>query len=311
MSCYRPLAAFSENGSRPKLVGRGRDVLVGSAGQSPNMELPCGHCIGCRQDKARAWSIRLNHEAQLYDSNLFVTLTYDEAHLPASKSLEYSDFQGFMRRVRKEVKGVSASPLGTKPIRFFVSGEYGERFGRPHWHTVLFNTYFRDQVQFVNGTYRSSQVERLWERGDVVIGSLTPASAAYVAGYTLNKLYGRQGAEHYEDVVNLRTGELTSRRPPFCVMSRRPGIGYWWFLKYGADLFPGDFAVQDGKKFKVPNYYWRFFQERNYGQVVEQISQGRYDRAREKPLEESSDERRAVREDVCKARMQLFHSRTL
>lgn len=302
MSCYHPLPAYADRS--------GGSVSVGyhAGQQGDKLELPCGRCIGCRLDKSRQWSIRVMHEAQLYGSNLFLTLTYSPEHLPPSLSLEYRDFQNFMKRLRKEVRGVDPGPRRSYPVRFFCSGEYGETYGRPHWHAILFNVHFGDEVRYVNGTLRSETCERLWGRGNAVLGAVTPQSAAYVAGYTLSKVYGNP--DHYEDVVDVETGEVTSRRPPFCTMSRRPGIGAWWYEKYGRDLFPHDFAVSDGKKYKVPQYYWRRFQESGAPDTVEDISHRRFLRAKEVDRHESSEERRAVREQVAWARVRTFSPRT-
>lgn len=302
MSCFYPLPARVADESGRVTVG----YHPGKLGDKP-IELPCGVCIGCKNDRARAWSIRIMHEAQLYDSNLFVTLTYEDEFLPKSLSLEYGDFQKFMRRLRKELRGVSPSPVGSHPIRFFVSGEYGEKLQRPHWHAILFNTYFSDSVRFVNGTCRSSVCERLWKFGNVVIGSVTPQSAAYCAGYTLSKMK----ASSYEDVVDLATGEISERRPPFCQMSRDPGIGAWWYERYARDCFPADYAVVEGKRFKVPRYYWRKFQEAGDALDVEDVALGRVERARAVPVEESSSRRRDDRATVAKARLKLSKERKL
>lgn len=249
------------------------------------------------------------HEAQLYDSNLFLTLDYAPENLPESRSLEYPHFQNFMKRLRKELKGVSKAPNGQRPIRFFCAGEYGELRGRPHWHAILFNTRFPDMVRFVNGTARSDLAESLWKKGRVVIGEVTPASASYVAGYSLSKVYGRNAEEYYEDVVNLSTGEVTSRRPPFCTMSRRPGIGAWWFDRFSRDLFPLDAAVVDGARYKVPRYYWQKYQESADADSVEQIAHERFLRAMEVDREENTARRREDREEVAVARQRTYSRR--
>lgn len=301
MSCFYPLPASRNRESERVFIGR---HLPAAAGESPElMGLPCGVCVGCRADKARAWAIRCMHEAQLYDANRFVTLTYDEAHLPVSLSLEYSDFQLFMRRLRKKVRGVNPSPAGTFPVRFFVAGEYGEKYKRPHWHAILFNTYFADEVRLVNGTSRSTTLESIWQRGNVVIGDVTPQSASYVAGYTLNKRYGRGSEDYYEDVVNPISGEVFTRRKEFCQMSRDPGIGSWWFDRFSMDLFPNDTAVHSGRPHKVPSYYWRKFKETGNPEVVERIAEGRRQRAARVPYTENYAERRNVRAAVLDARM--------
>lgn len=261
-------------------------------------------------DRRREWSIRITHEAQLYDANVFATMTYADDHLPASRSLEYRDVQLFMKRLRKEMKGVSPGPRGTYPVRFFVAGEYGGRTKRPHWHAILFNVWFKDQKQLLNETWTSSSAESLWQKGSVVLGSVTPASAAYVAGYANKKKYGAAARAHYEDVVNLSTGELTSRRPEFVEMSTRPGIGSWWFEKFGRDLFPLDSAVMAGKQNKVPRFYWERFKRSADPGEVEELAYKRYLRAMDS-REDSTPERRAVREEVALARAEMFEERGL
>lgn len=290
MSCYRPLPAY---------VTAGGEVKIGYHGAAlRDLELPCGRCIGCKQARLRSWSIRIMHEASMHDVNCFLTLTYADKWLPKSLSLEYEDFQKFMKRVRKS--------LGK--VRFFCSGEYGENYRRPHWHAIFFGLDFPDRVAFLNGMFSSLICEKLWGKGNVVIGTVTAASAAYVAGYTLKKVHGAAAAEHYEDVVDLSTGELSSRRPEMLTMSRRPGIGANWYAKYAGDLFPLDHAVMDGKVSKVPRYYWERFKESADPCVVEQISHERFLRAAEF-VGESTPERRAVREEVALRREAFFRKR--
>lgn len=300
LSCYRPMRAFRTPGG---------DVGLGVApGDCYSLELPCGRCIGCKMDRARAWSIRIGHEAQLYDRNLFVTLTYDDASLPSSLSLEYPDFQGFMKRLRRRITGVTIAPNGKHPIRFFCAGEYGGKTARPHWHAILFNTYFADQVRLKNGTTRSRLCEALWDRGNVVIGDVTPQSAAYVAGYTMKKKYGDPSA--YEDVVNVYTGELSARRPEFCTMSRKPGIGSWWYDRFAKDLFPVDHAISDGKTYKVPRYYWKKFELDADPILAEELMWRRELKAAEH-IQDSTPDRRRVREIIAERRSILYSDRGL
>jgi len=307
VSCFHPLPAHRNAESGAVFIGR---HLPDRAGESPeSLELPCGHCTGCKLDRSRAWSIRCMHEAQLYDSNVFVTLSYEDKFLPKSLSLEYSDFQGFMKRLRRKVPGVSVCPNGSRSVRFFAAGEYGERYRRPHWHAILFNVGFADSVSYCNDTARSALCESLWGRGNVVLGRVTASSAAYVAGYTLSKRYGRSSEEHYEDVVDLATGEVSKRRPEFCQMSRDPGIGAWWYERYARDLFPKDHAVVDGAAWKVPSYYWRKFQDGGLASDVEAVALARRKRARAVPFEENSERRRSDREVVAQSRLKTFSER--
>lgn len=257
-------------------------------------------------DRSRSWSIRIGHEAQGWDSNLFVTLDYAPEHLKGW-SLQYDDFQSFMRRLRKRVDGVTVSPDGGRPIRFFVAGEYGGRFQRPHWHAILFNLVLGDRKEFANGSFRSQTLERLWGNGNCVVGDVTPASSAYVAGYTVEKAKRRRAGEANE-VVDAETGELISRRDELVVMSRRPGIGAFWYRRFSGDLFPMDRAVRGGKEYKVPRYYYEKF-KKDHPLKAEEVAYERYLRAAEVDPEESTPERRAVREEVAEARLEFYSKR--
>ncbi len=219
--------------------------------------LPCGQCIGCRLENSRQWAIRCFHEAALHDQNCFVTLTYDDEHLPAGGTLVLRDFQLFMKRLRKEYGS---------GIRFYACGEYGEKFGRPHYHVCLFNFdppdkklyKVRDHVQL----YSSATMDKIWGMGFTVTGDVTFQSAAYVARYIMKKINGPEATPHYE-TVDLQTGELFQQKPEFTTMSRRPGIGKNWLKKYQADIYDHDFVVMNGKKMRPPRYYDRQFEITN------------------------------------------------
>lgn len=270
-----------------------------SSSTEAELELPCGRCIGCRLDRARAWSIRIGHEAQLWKSNRFVTLDYAPEKLK-SWSLRYGDFQAFMKALRKVVP---------PPIRFFVAGEYGARYMRPHFHAILFNLRLDDEVRYANGTTRSDLLESVWNRGHCVIGDVNARSAAYVAGYTLGKV----AREQLEDVVDVKTGELTERKREFVHMSNRPGIGALWYEKYKWDLFSTDRAFQDGKYYKVPRYYWERFKAGvegpggDFDRVV-QIQEERIKRAELIPAEENSPERRRDKEELAYRKREFYSS---
>lgn len=272
------------------------DVKIGPSafnGGPYAFEVPCGKCIGCRQDRARSWSIRIVHESQLRDRNCFLTLTYRDEDVPGDFSLNYRHFQLFMKRLRFRFGSV----------RFFCAGEYGEEYLRPHFHAILFGFRFADERRFVNGSFWSGDAEELWQKGDVHIGDVTPASAAYIAGYANAKAL----RESERVLFDPATGEIWDRRREFVTMSRRPGIGARWYGKYAGDLFPSDHAVQDGKCYKVPRYYFEKFKLEN-PLLAEGISHRRYLKAREN-LAESTPERRAVREEIARAREARFHKR--
>lgn len=210
------------------------------------IQLPCGQCIGCRLEKAAQWAMRCMHESQLYECNAFITLTFSDEHLAPDLSLHKEDFVLFMKRLRKYMK----YHFNCQDVRFFHCGEYGDLNSRPHHHAILFNVDFPDRVLWKQGVnkvpiYRSEILEKLWPYGYSSIGNVTYQSCGYVARYVLKKVTGKKSQEYYGNRV-----------PPYITMSRRPGIGKNWMLKYYRDVYPNDFCVtSNGSVRKPPRYY--------------------------------------------------------
>lgn len=189
------------------------------------------------------------HEAQLHERNSFVTLTYDEEHLPPDGGLRYRDFQLFMKRVRKRFPGT----------RFYMCGEYGDLHKRPHYHAALFGLAFDDQVAIGRSAagsviYRSDLLSSLWLDGHSSVGELTRESAAYIARYVIKKLSGPPAQTAYSR-VDADTGEVFQVMPEFTRMSLRPGIAARWVERYHADVYPTDRINTNGRLRKPPRYY--------------------------------------------------------
>jgi hypothetical protein len=238
VACFSPLHAFkakSETADKLKIVFRRPDSWRGEA-----LDLPCGQCVGCRLERSRQWAVRCVHEASLYDENSFLTLTYDDEHLPSDGSLHLRDFQLFMKRLRRSI--------APKRVRFYHCGEYGESLGRPHYHALLFGHGFSDGKFFSerggNVVRTSAALSELWPFGFSVVGDVTFESAAYVARYVMKKVTGDRAAEHY-----------SGRKAEYTTMSRRPGIGKAWFDRFKDDVYPLDRLVVRGRDCRPPRFY--------------------------------------------------------
>lgn len=197
------------------------------------------------------------HEASLYEDNCFITLTFNDEHLPADLSLDVKHFQDFMKRLKSSIRRKDGKEAA-KRIRFYHCGEYGSLHQRPHYHACLFNFDFADKKIWKdeNGIklYRSNSLELLWPFGYSSVGDLTFESAAYVARYITKKVTGDDAGNHYERVHPI-SGEIYNVRPEYTTMSLKPGIGYGWFEKYSSDVYPSDFVVVRGKKMLPPKFY--------------------------------------------------------
>lgn len=246
MRCLFPLHGWYSSKRNPSgkrsIVFKVRDGLCDRP-----ISVPCGQCINCRLEKSRMWAVRCMHESQMYEANCFVTVTYDDEHLPVGGSLFRPDFQDFLKRLRRR--------YASKRIRVFYCGEYGEQFGRPHFHAILFGFDFPDKVLLGKRKglpyWRSAVLESLWTFGRSEIGSVTFESAAYVARYVTKKITGDAAVLHYG-----------GRKPEFAGMSlQNGGIGLPWFRKYEAEVKARGDVVVRGKAVSVPRAYMKALEE--------------------------------------------------
>lgn len=163
----------------------------------------CGHCDACRVNTLQQWFCRCKLEASCYSENSFITLTYNDEHIPERCNLIKSDLQDFFKRFRKD-----------RPIRYYACGEYGDKSGRCHFHFLGFGL-SSDDIGYV---------EKAWTLDNKPIGfvectPLVDERIKYCLGYVQKKMWKK---------VDLDPDGLLpdGRNPEFRVMSRRPGIGY-------------------------------------------------------------------------------------
>lgn len=258
MSCHFPLKGWIAK--KRNASGKRSVVFDAQEGFSDRqITVPCGQCFGCRLDRTRDWAVRIMHEASLKEDNCFLTLTYHT--FPPGGSLCKPHFTAFMKNLRQWI--VTHDSMGKfipekwqdlpmfkdRRVRFFQCGEYGDQFGRPHHHAILFGFDFFDKElwKVENGSrlYRSPLLERLWPHGYSTIGNVTYDSASYVARYTLKKLNGDIAEAHYR-----------GRIPEYVTMSRRPGIGHFWIERYLNDVYPSDSVVVRGKNVGMPPRFY-------------------------------------------------------
>lgn len=225
------------------------------------IEIPCGQCIGCRLQRSREWANRMMMELETTDApSSFITLTYDNDHLPLSEGVNHitgetemfgnlvlEDLQKFMKRLRAKTG---------KKIRYFACGEYGDKSNRPHFHLIVFG-YFPEDAKFLRvgrhgeyNYYESEELSELWPYGLHVVSNVTWESCAYTARYVVKKFTGDMSIRYEEKNI----------KPPFVVMSNRPGIGYDYFMKHH-DMFSEDvkqyfLSTEKGPiSFSKPRYF--------------------------------------------------------
>lgn len=227
MPCVRPLEGWlgvglTDRGRRPVVFG------LHSGYSDYPVDVPCGACIGCKQDHARGWSVRAYHESTQHAQSCFATLTYAD---PAPPKLCRPDLQKFFKRLRK--RGVK--------FRYLAVGEYGGRTKRPHYHVLFFGQDFlggavscgmgpRSQNQY----YVNERLTREWGLGHVVLAPAEPGSIFYTCGYALK---------------NVGAGDS------FMVSSRVPYIGHGWLSRYVDDVIRLGYVTIGGIRHSIPRSY--------------------------------------------------------
>lgn len=192
--------------------------------------IPCGHCIACRINKREEWCTRICHETAYASSACFITLTYDEEHVPWMQDEDgkmyrepcKKDIQDFIKRLRGRYG---------KGLRFFIGSEHGPTTERPHYHGFIWNLP-EDALSW-------RVLEPIWGQGSVTVGEFTKQRANYAAKYYVER-------EEFE-------GKLRD----FTLMSRRPGIGRL-YAERNADHLNQDSVTtirREGKKVPIPRYY--------------------------------------------------------
>lgn len=218
------------------------------------MSVPCGKCIGCKQDRSDAWSYRLFCEQSTNKHSVFVTLTYDPAHLPlvltdSGQVLRYEDYiqrrsiddvemtlnpkdlTDYFKRVRKDL------PYD-RDVKYFACGEYGENDHRPHYHFALF--YDKNDPGLVEAALSNQ-----WKFGFVQLKPLIFNRITYLTKYITDDSKFVPTDPHQYPYFN-RSSQ---------------GLGIQGYINdstyYGADKFTT--ILPSGKVIGVPRYFRKKF----------------------------------------------------
>lgn len=251
LECLYPVTAWRDiNGQRPN----GRWPLVfNPENGSPHekLKMRCGQCIKCRLEKARQWSIRIVHESKMHEQNSFITLTYDDDHLPPNKSLNKKDYALFLKKLRQHI-----FRSHNQQIKFYQCAEYGDETARPHHHMCIFGYDFPERILYKTVTgiplFISETLNKMWGHGFCTIGEITPDSAMYCAKYVIKKITGENAAKHYN-----------GRMPEYQTMSLAEGIGKKFLDTYQSDIYNHDTLIFNGRKLRPTKYYDYLLEKQN------------------------------------------------
>lgn len=238
--------------------------------------VPCGKCAQCAKDKINSWYFRIQQEIRISSSVHFVTLTYDEEHVPTingKKTLVKRDCQLFLKRLRKV----------EEHVRYYLVGEYGSNTHRPHYHAIMFN------IKDVRN------IQKEWGNGFTFSPPLDKKGAEirYVLKY-LNKE---------------KKGKIKDVEPEFSLMSKGIGKNYLTpqMIKYHLQSVEKSYVTgKSGEKLPMPKYYKeKIYTEESpisRAQVTKYLAQRSEEKAKENERLEVISSKMYTEEEVLRNR---------
>lgn len=199
--------------------------------KAPFQPFPCRKCIPCLLHRQKAWVARLTEELRAHPFNYFVTLTYDDDHVPVNDNGEMVFNKQHLIKLNIDMRerfqrGVLRNPvesiiLGSPKYldlpkdvkyKYYITSEYGPSTFRPHYHGVWYG--LPESFALVEVLFRS-----LWPYGFVSVFPANEGAAGYISKYLVSDGVGK-------DSYN------GNGMPPFALMSK--GLGKSYIERMGA-----------------------------------------------------------------------------
>lgn len=233
-------------------------------------EVSCRSCDACIAARRFDWVSRAMAEKATAGEALVLALTYSDEtpdHTAGARMFRYRDVRRFLANVRRQIAhhyGVAGA------VRFLCAGEQGDRFGRCHWHIVLFSSVDllalgewrapwgvvtdREDIISPNGR-RSKKYRRqwsLWPWGFVTVQEPDLGGMHYALSYALKDQFAvdrSKGTARDTKGETFATGVFR--------MSKAPPIG-WPFVEERLFALAAKVAVLPRLRFGVPEVpgYW-------------------------------------------------------
>lgn len=230
------------------------------------IQVPCGRCIGCRLDMSRSWADRMTYHSihRKDEAAYFLTVTYDDDYIEDLRSEKSGLFSLCFDHIDKFIKDLR-NMFRSVSIDFYLSGEYGGQFLRPHFHIIAYGCDIPDLNFWKlndNGDpiYTSSKIESLWKYGFATISKFDWHTAAYTAGYVQKKLYGKDAA--FYDAAGVEPERMRC--------SRRPGIAFDYYCNHAEELWANDGlavprSVNSSGKLGLCRYFRKLAEDKGIG----------------------------------------------
>lgn len=216
--------------NNPKYFNNIKDARTGKL-----IPIPCHLCAGCRIDRRKWWERRITSEFIKYRS-AFVTLTYDEEHLPYNEGSIYptirnKDVRLFIDRLRHRVNKLEKLPKNcTKKWHYVACTEYGSQTARPHIHLLLLG---------IDWLTMMKDIKECWKLGITDIGPIKRGGIRYILKY-LDTMQGKEyNNRNYTDKGREKPKMFFSKGlGKDYIISQQENISKYGCAKIGARFIP-------------------------------------------------------------------------
>ncbi|MBW7921363.1 MAG: hypothetical protein H3C51_04600 [Rubellimicrobium sp.] len=199
-------------------------------------------------------------EKAMWPNTLCVALTYSdetEQGRDGARMFAYADVRAFLKRLAQACRRADPSAR----VRFLCAGEQGDRYGRCHWHLILYSDLDLTRIGTFRGRYGAVAARAdmmtvgkrkrrlnwsLWPFGFVTLQEPDEGGMAYVLSYCLKDQFTGEksrGTMREAKAENFATGLFR--------MSKRPPIGETWLMRK-LEALDATHSVLPSTKLKVP-----------------------------------------------------------
>lgn len=208
-------------------------ILIRSEPHFHVLPVPCGYCASCRRDKITMWQDRIAFESLTSPNpSSFLTLTYDEAHIPPDRSANLRHTQLFFKNLRY---------FSGQKFRYFLTSEYGDEHYRVHYHICLTNFDANSEDNYL-AVMRAWSDKNHFQKGIFTLDPLNPARIRYCIEYM-----------SYENPNMIKAYQAIGLKPPIHTMSK--GIGAKWIEEHADMIKESNGYYSNGILRPLPRYY--------------------------------------------------------
>ena len=135
---HNSYSLMSNNTSKAKIIWISEEEYYKKRDNINTTIIPCKKCRLCKLTKANDWATRCYTESITNTTGIFLTLSYNNEHLPITNkgepTLKKDDLRLFKNKLRQQLYRDTGNSI---KIKTFECGEYGQKLGRPHYHMIL------------------------------------------------------------------------------------------------------------------------------------------------------------------------------